>query len=254
MFKQYVSLVPLALLFGCANPKAQQQHQAVMQQLTNIESAQREYSESTQSSLEKQHSQLLVLTKKFKEQAKTIESIQRQLESKQASENALETVAQDALPAHEQIVLGEIERVSIDSVKEQFDARVDTGAATSSLNALDINEFERDGDKWVRFHLADTAEDGSEKQNNDKEKHWIEAPVTRYVQIRQSTQSESERRIVVELPVTLGPLKENAQFTLADRTQMTHPILLGREFIKDIALVDVSQQFLMSKETETKSQ
>jgi hypothetical protein len=47
---------------------------------------------------------------------------------------------------------------------------------------------------------------------------------------------------VIELWVKLGKIHEKAQFTLADRSQMSHPVLLGREFIRDIAVVDVSKK------------
>lgn len=143
-------------------------------------------------------------------------------------------------PPSQPVVLGAIEKVKIDTIKQQFDARVDTGATTSSINAIDIQEFERNGKTWVKFHIKDdsTAAD---------EMHWIESPVVRYVKIRQATNTDGERRIVVELWVQLGDVHEKAQFTLADRSQMSHPILLGREFIQDIALVDVSKQYLQTK-------
>ncbi|MDG2555582.1 ATP-dependent zinc protease, partial [Vibrio parahaemolyticus] len=139
-------------------------------------------------------------------------------------------------PTHD-IVLGSIEKVTVESIKQTFDARIDTGAATSSLNAVDIEEFERNGKKWVRFHLADTSKSEEEKST------WIEAPVIRYVKIRQVTSEELERRAVVELWVRVGKIHEKAQFTLADRSHMNHPILLGREFMRDIALVDVSRTY-----------
>ncbi|EGQ8645939.1 TPA: ATP-dependent zinc protease, partial [Vibrio cholerae] len=143
-------------------------------------------------------------------------------------------------PRHD-VVLGEIESVTIDAIKQTFDARIDTGAATSSLNAVDIEEFERNGKNWVRFHLAD-------EKNPKTEANWIEAPVLRYVRIRQSTNDNTERRAVVELWVKLGSIHEKAQFTLADRSQMTHPVLLGREFIRDIALVDVSRKYIQTEQ------
>lgn len=134
-------------------------------------------------------------------------------------------------------VLGAIETVEIDSLATQFDARVDTGAATSSLNAVDIQFFERDGSEWVKFKLLPQNSD-----NNDLP--YIEAPVIRYAKIRQSDNEKGERRAVVELWIKVGKIHEKAQFTLADRSQMSHPILLGRAFIKDIALVDVSKQYI----------
>ncbi len=137
-------------------------------------------------------------------------------------------------------ILGGIEKVSIDSIKQSFDARVDTGATTSSLNAVDIKEFERNGKDWVRFHLADKAQAVEDQK-------WIEAPVVRYVKIRQSTNDQTERRAVIELWVKVGNIHEKAQFTLADRSQMSHPVLLGREFIKDIALVDVSKKYVQTE-------
>ncbi|MEZ9794978.1 RimK/LysX family protein, partial [Vibrio splendidus] len=74
-----------------------------------------------------------------------------------------------------------------------------------------------------------------------------EAPVVRYVKIRQSTNDQTERRAVIELWVKVGKIHEKAQFTLADRSQMSHPVLLGREFIKDIALVDVSKKYVQTE-------
>ena len=47
--------------------------------------------------------------------------------------------------------------------------------------------------------------------------------------------------------IKIGSVHEKAQFTLADRSQMDYPILLGREFIQDIAYVDVSREFIESK-------
>ena len=109
------------------------------------------------------------------------------------------------------------------------------------INATDIQKFERNGKRWVRFHVYD------ENQPN-VDAVWIEAPIIRFAKIRQATNEETERRAVVELWVKLGKVHEKTQFTLADRSHMNHPILLGREFIKDIALVDVSKTFIQSED------
>lgn len=137
------------------------------------------------------------------------------------------------------LVLGAVEKVRIDAIKTLVDARVDTGAETSSLNAIDVQEFERNGKTWIRFHINDSAASA-------KEKPWIEAPVIRYVKIRQSNHDEAKRRPVIKLWIRLGKIHQQAEVTLADRSKMSHPMLLGREFIQDIALVDVSKTYLQS--------
>jgi len=144
-----------------------------------------------------------------------------------------------SLKNHE-IILGAVEEVTLDAINDTLDARVDTGAKTSSINAEDIERFERNSEKWVRFHIA----------NNKSKKTWIEAPIIRNVKIRQATRNKTERRIVIKLWVTVGDIHEKTEFTLANRTKMSHPILLGREFIRDIALVDVSRKYIHTKKSE----
>jgi hypothetical protein len=140
--------------------------------------------------------------------------------------------------AHGKVILGEEEWVWLDSIQSFFKARIDTGATTSSLNAVDIQIFERDGKEWARFNLNHTFE------GNGDNSEIVEAPVVRWVKVRQSTAEQAERRPVIEAWVKLGQLHEKAQFTLADRSHMTYPVLLGREFFKDIALVDVGKKFV----------
>jgi hypothetical protein len=138
------------------------------------------------------------------------------------------------------VMLGSLEKIYIDIVKTHFIARVDTGATTSSINAIDMQKFERDGKKWVKFHVSDD-------ETATKDRKWVEAPIVRHVKIRQSTTNELERRPVIELWVKIGSVHEKSQFTLTDRRQMDYPILLGREFIQDVAIVDVSRDFIESK-------
>jgi hypothetical protein len=47
--------------------------------------------------------------------------------------------------------------------------------------------------------------------------------------------------------IQIGDLKEKTEFTLADRTHLTYPLLLGRSFFKDVAVVDVSRKFVQPK-------
>ncbi|PFG55840.1 hypothetical protein ATG66_2159 [Vibrio sp. ES.051] len=245
MLLRLTPVVAIALLSGCTLTKGEQYHQETLaaiqasdaninNRITNLElqlSNQLDYIDS----LEDQVDALQVDLLTFRDEVMAEVKKPKDPVIVQAPGPAEPT------PTHD-IILGSIEKVTIDSIKQTFDARVDTGAATSSLNAVNIEEFERNGNNWVRFHLEDTSK--SEEEKNI----WIEAPVVRYVKIRQVTSEELERRVVVELWVRVGKIHEKAQFTLADRSHMNHPILLGREFMRDIALVDVSRTYIQTKE------
>ncbi|USD34247.1 MULTISPECIES: ATP-dependent zinc protease family protein [Vibrio] len=135
------------------------------------------------------------------------------------------------------LILGEQEWVYVPGLEESFKARIDTGATTSSISATDVVEFERDGKDWVKFKIE---HDGIKSKE-------IALPVQRWVKIRQSSAEESERRAVVESWIQIGDLKEKTEFTLADRTHLKFPLLLGRSFFKDVAVVDVSKKFVQKK-------
>ena len=48
-------------------------------------------------------------------------------------------------------VVGALERVYFDKLNFSLEARIDTGATTSSLGVTDVQKFERDGNDWVSF-------------------------------------------------------------------------------------------------------
>ncbi len=139
-------------------------------------------------------------------------------------------------------IVGEVEWIGLPSLGTALKARVDTGATSSSLTAHEITRFERDGQNWVRFQLALTEED---EVGEHLHSIWLEAPVVRRARIIQAAGSES--RPVIRLPVKLGRIEQSAEFTLSDRSQLTYPVLLGRRFLMDMAVVDVSQRYLHAR-------
>jgi len=139
----------------------------------------------------------------------------------------------------DKMVIGSEEYVWLEDLQTYFKARIDTGASTSSLNATDLIEFERDGKKWVKFNL----------NNMDAEQpQTIEAKVVRTILIRQSNTTDAIRRPIIELPVKLGSIKMLTEFTLADRSHMTFPVLLGRTFLKDMVMVDVAKTYTVTEQ------
>ncbi|GAB2650967.1 ATP-dependent zinc protease family protein [Vibrio panuliri] len=135
------------------------------------------------------------------------------------------------------LILGEKEWVYIPGLEESFRARVDTGATTSSISAVEIVPFERDGKDWVKFKME---HDGVRSKE-------IALPVERWVKIKQSSAEGSHRRAVVYAWIEIGDHKEKTEFTLADRTHLSFPVLLGRSFFRDVAVVDVSRKYVQDK-------
>lgn len=138
------------------------------------------------------------------------------------------------------LLLGRYEWVSLPSQQLTLPARVDSGANTSSLHAVNLREFERDGKSWVGFETH-----YQPKNNEPPLKAEIEAPIVRRVRIIQA--SGTETRPVVILPMKLGSLVQDTEFTLSDRGDLTFPILLGRRFMMDIAVIDVSRTYVQGK-------
>lgn len=136
-------------------------------------------------------------------------------------------------------VLGRVEWVGLPSLGTYLKGRIDTGANLASISAAEITPFERDGANWIRFRLGLTDDDVVVESVRER---WIELPVVRHVRIVQA--SGTERRPVVRLPMTLGAIEQRVEFTVNDRSHLPYPVLLGRRFMMDIALVDVSRSYV----------
>lgn len=136
-------------------------------------------------------------------------------------------------------VVGAVEKVFITPPGKILPARIDTGAVTSSLNAHNIQKFERNGDEWVHFTIVNP---------ENSEEYTLERPLVRSAKIIQALSQEADRRPVVELGVTVGGINQIAQFTLSDRSHMEHPVLIGRNVLKDVMVVDVSETYIAPPE------
>lgn len=132
-------------------------------------------------------------------------------------------------------IVGRNEWVWVDLLNQVLKARIDTGVLISSISAQNIQPFERNGEKWVSFSLA-----------GDESGATYESPLARYAKVKTSSDKQ-DRLAVVSLRVHLGDLIEETEFTLSDRDNAVYPVLLGRTFLRDIAVVDVSRQFTFSK-------
>ncbi|MFT7558679.1 MAG: hypothetical protein ACI93R_000577 [Flavobacteriales bacterium] len=117
-----------------------------------------------------------------------------------------------------------------------INVRVDTGAKTSSLHVDDLKKYVIDGVTSVQFDIhPDT--------------HNVSRIVTchaKVVDIRKikSSNGESEQRYVIKTPIKLGALAWDIEITLTNREDMNYLMLLGREGLGDLFLIDPSAVFL----------
>ncbi|WP_372873390.1 RimK/LysX family protein [Shewanella sp.] len=135
----------------------------------------------------------------------------------------------------EQNVIGPRAPIHIVEADLTIDTRIDTGAVENSLHAVDLeieNENKTDMDANIGKKISFTT--ANEKgQTRRVYSRIIETSLIRNAQ-------GSEIRYMVEL--TLGePGKEfKVKVNLKDRTEMTHKLLIGRNWLQGHYLVDVS--------------
>ncbi len=132
------------------------------------------------------------------------------------------------------VIVGEVEKFYLAGPALVYDARIDSGAETSSMDARNITRFERDGNNWVRFDVPEPHTDDFVT---------IEREISRRVRIIQSSTDESERRVVVELQFMIGNHRQQAEFTLTNREHLSHSVLVGRNILRDVMLIDVGKEF-----------
>ncbi len=148
-------------------------------------------------------------------------------------------------------VLGFVEWVVMESTEVRLKARLDTGAKTSSLHAVNVEPFEKDNEDWVRFQLplGDHEDQPSEGELDHEEVILeFERPVHRTVLIKRKG-APSQRRYVVKMEFCISGNSHEAQFSLTDRGKFSYPVLLGRRFLsEDNILTDSARTFMAEKE------
>lgn len=149
-------------------------------------------------------------------------------------------------PPFGKVVLGQIEWAWFDLLHRSVKTRIDTGLKSSLIYASKIQYFERDGDNWVRFYLQMEGEVGA----NEPEQAF-EAPIVRRVKLRTGSGDETEKRAIVSLRVKVGDLVDDSEFIVNEKGSSAYPIVLGRSFLRDIAVVDVAKRFTQEKHQET---
>lgn len=144
----------------------------------------------------------------------------------------------DNLAQGELQVLGEAEWVGLPEHELIWEARIDSGATTTSIHALGISEFERDGEDWVRFSLRN---DGTDETVE------VEREVVRYASIVKRGGDGHHRRPVVMMDLHIGGAQRRIEVNLTDRSGFDYPVLIGRNYLSGTALIDVSRKHVQGE-------
>ncbi|KPQ01571.1 RimK/LysX family protein [Marinobacter sp. HL-58] len=152
--------------------------------------------------------------------------------------------------------LGYVEWIVLEETGLRLKARLDTGAKTSSLHAVNVEAYEKDDEEWVSFQLP--LADHKDQENGDGEDLdevilEFNLPVERTVKVKRKG-ADSQDRYVVNMEFCIAGTSHSTEFSLTDRGKFSYPALLGRRFMSDDnILTDSSDSFLAEKECEHKT-
>jgi len=128
-------------------------------------------------------------------------------------------------------VIGAVEWAFIEPAELRLEARIDTGAETTSIHAEDIELIEIDEKPYVRYLLRDQQTGEAKPQ---------QTALVRESRIKQQ-EGDTEARYVVKMWLTLGKNRELVEVNLSNREDFEFPLLIGRNMLTDMVIVDVSK-------------
>lgn len=124
-------------------------------------------------------------------------------------------------------------QINIPAIK----ARVDSGAKTSALHAVNITPYKKNGNPWVSFEVHPL-------QNDGKTTIHCEAPVFDKRRVKSSS-GQSEKRFVIKIGISIAEDTWEIEVTLTNRDSMGYRMLLGRQAMSGKMLVDPEASLLL---------
>lgn len=141
------------------------------------------------------------------------------------------------------ILIGRSDKIDLpDFSLFNISAKVDTGAYTSAIHSAGIKVTGKKTKK-LTFRIVDPHTELGSK----------EFSTTSFTQREiKNSFGQSEKRYIISTKLLIFGKVFDTEFSLSDRTNMKHPILLGRKFLGEGFIVDVSQYNLSYKEKKGK--
>ncbi len=139
--------------------------------------------------------------------------------------------------------VGSEEWVSLNELNIPFvKARIDSGAKTSSLHAVNIQPFQEDNKTWVSFDVFPI-------QNDGKRKISCKALVLDK-RVVKSSSGDREHRYVIRTEIGLNGEMWDIELTLTNRDSMGYRMLLGRQAMIGRIIVDPAESFMAGDVTD----
>ncbi len=136
------------------------------------------------------------------------------------------------------LTIGSQEWVSLNEINiPHIKARIDSGAKTSSLHALNIQPYQKGGQTWVSFDVYPIQNDGKRKVKCDA--------LVVDKRVVKSSSGNREQRYVIQTLLKLETQSWQIEVTLTNRDSMGYRMLLGREAMKGRLIVDPEESFLI---------
>ena len=139
----------------------------------------------------------------------------------------------------EKLVIGRREWIGLPQLGvSALHGKIDTGAYRSSLHAEQVEEFEKEGVEWIRF--VTHSQDGKEVR--------CESAIAFRKRVKSSTGEAKERYFLRTKFRTPGGLEWPVLMSLADRSEMTFPLLIGRRALSGRFVVDTAMSHVLGSQ------
>lgn len=153
----------------------------------------------------------------------------------------LAAFAVEAMAAKRELaILGWVENVTLSGPGVELEAKLDSGAGTSSLDARIIKKFRKSGKRWVRFAITDPG--------TGREFILVRERV-RTIGVVQH-EGTNQVRPTVMIRICVADRLLDIEVSLIDRSEFSYPLLLGRSALESFALIDPGNTFLSSPRCE----
>lgn len=140
----------------------------------------------------------------------------------------------------QKLIIGRREKVDFPDLQlSGIDAKIDTGAYTGAIHCHEVQLTIREGITYVRFRLLDPS-------HPDYDHKLFELPLLKEKRIKNSF-GNSESRYLIKTAMRVHGRTFPVELSLADRSKMEYPVLLGRKAIRGKFIVDVSKINLSGK-------